>query len=296
MKPPGPLAFWTFLSIVLVSCAATPEGRTASTAPQAAPSAASIPPARSPFTGLTPCAKDAPEGEGCATKSAPATSKARDKKVDDTVWRVPVGRDDPAKGARDAPVTLVVFSDFQCPFCRNGAAVLEALLAEYPAEARLVWKDLPLPMHAQAEPAAEFARAVRARLGDDGFWRAHALLYESQATLGDATYRDIAKKVGLPWEDARAAMRGARYGSIIQASVLLSDRVDVPATPTTFVNGRKIVGSQPYAVFKGVVDEELEKAKALLSRGISPADLYATIVKDGKELAAADTDMSASGP
>jgi protein-disulfide isomerase len=215
--------------------------------------------------------------------------------VDDAVWRVTVGRDDPVKGPRDALVTLVVFSDFECPFCRNGAGVLESLLAEYPAEVRLVWKDLPLPMHAQAESAAELARAARAKLGDDGFWRAHALLYESQATLGDATYERIAKTLGLPWGPTRAAIRDAKYAAVIREGVAMSDRVDVPATPTTFVNGRMVVGAQAYAVFKTVIDEEVVKAKELLNRGVSRADLYAAIIRDGREVPVPTTDAATPG-
>jgi len=207
-----------------------------------------------------------------------------------------VGRDDPVKGPAGALVTLVVFSDFECPFCRNGAGVLDSLLEEYPAEVRLVWKDLPLPMHAQAEPAAEVARAARARLGDDGFWKAHALLYESQATLGEPTYQSIAQKLGLPWVDVRAAIRTARYGAAIRAGVAMSDRVDVPATPTTFVNGRKVVGAQPRSVFKSVIDEELDKAKQLLNRGVSRADLYGAIVRDGREVQPPATDVPSAAP
>jgi protein-disulfide isomerase len=232
---------------------------------------------------LTPCAKDAPAGSGCGTHgdapAAPAT-----KKVDDTVWKVVVGKDDPAKGARDPIVTLVVFSDFQCPFCRRGADVLAEVLAGLPDDVRLVWKDCPLPMHSEAEPAAEFARAARARFGDDGFWAVHGLLYQSQETLGDDTYKQIAAKIGLPWGPTLASMKAARFGAVIQAGVALSDKVDVPATPTTFVNGRKIVGAQPYEVVRAVVDEELTKANALVGKGVARKDVYSTLVSTGKEV------------
>lgn len=277
---------WAVLAVVLAACSGAPGPEAASPAPAAMqparPEPPRAPPPANPLSGLTPCAKDAPEGEGCSAKAATPAPSRGGKKIDDVVWRVPVEKEDPIKGPRDALVTLVVFSDFECPFCRNGAAVLESLLAEYPRDVRLVWKDLPLPMHAEAERAAELARVARARLGDEGFWKAHALLYESQATLGDATYERIASQLGVPWAAARAAIKNARHGAVIREAVALSDRVDVPATPTTFVNGRKVVGAQPYAVFKTVVDEELEKAKALVNRGLSRPEIYAAIVSGGK--------------
>jgi protein-disulfide isomerase len=295
------VSFWAFC-ISLPACGGVPaepksEAVPASTAP--APLVQQPRPHQpSALDGLTPCARDAPEGSGCATHSgnaAPGTTAAAgqapsgqaekpEKKIDATVWRVPIGRDDPAKGGRDAIVTLVVFSDFQCPFCKHGARTLDRVLREYPEDTRLVWKDLPLPMHEHAEAAAEFARAARARLGDDGFWAAHDFLYDEQDTLGDATYERIAGKLGVPWAQTRAAIKAARYGALIQSGVVLSDRVDVPATPTTFVNGRKVVGAQPYDVLKEVVDEELAKAKDLVARGLPRKDVYATIIQAGKDI------------
>ena len=115
--------------------------------------------------GLVPCAKDAPEGVGCAVKSpsesaGPANAGAA-KAEADKVWNVPVGPDDPVRGPADALVTLVVFADFECPFCKRGTATLERLLSELPHDVRLVWKDLPLPMHAGR--ARRGARPLRPR-------------------------------------------------------------------------------------------------------------------------------------
>jgi protein-disulfide isomerase len=174
---------------------------------------------------------------------------------------VPVGPDDPVRGPVGALVTVVEFSDFECPFCKREAAIMKELLARYPDDVRLVWKDCPLPVHPNAEPAAELARAARASLGDDGFWRVHDALYESQSELGEALYKKIATNVGLPWERVSADMRKARFGEKIRAGAALADRVDVPATPTVFVNGRKLVGAQPYEKLRALVEEEREKAK-----------------------------------
>jgi protein-disulfide isomerase len=216
--------------------------------------------------GLVPCAKDAPEGVGCAVKApseAAERTNADAAKADaEKVWNVPVGPDDPVRGPPDALVTLVVFADFECPFCKRGTATLERLLAELPRELRLVWKDLPLPMHTQAEPAAELARFARAVRGDAGFWKAHDLLYAAQESLGDAAFRRIAGQLGLPWAQAQTAIREAKFGVTIQADVALSDRVVVEATPTTFVNGVKLVGAQPYERTRALVDAELRSSLA----------------------------------
>jgi protein-disulfide isomerase len=239
--------------------------------------------------GLVPCAKDAPEGTGCAVKAAPQQAPhesptTADAATTDKVWNVPVGPDDPARGPADALVTLVVFSDFECPFCRRGTSTLERVLTELPQEVRLVWKDLPLPMHAHAEPAAELARFARASQGDTGFWKAHDLLYAAQDTLGDAAFRRIAGQLGLSWTQAQAAIRAAKFGTTIQADVTLSDRVVVEATPTTFINGVKLVGAQPYERTRALVDAELAKARALVESGTDRGRLYAAIVSKGAQI------------
>jgi protein-disulfide isomerase len=226
---------------------------------------------------------------GCAVKTAPqaagqAGTTSANAPEADKVWKVPVGPEDPMRGPADALVTLVVFSDFECPFCKRGKETFERLLAELPREVRLVWKDLPLPMHTNAEPAAELARFARASQGDRGFWKAHDLLYASQESLGDAAFRRIAGQLGLSWAQAQAAIREAKFGASIQADVALSDRVVVEATPTTFVNGVKLVGAQPYERTRALVDAELAKARALVDSGTDRNRLYAAIVSNGAQV------------
>jgi len=203
----------------------------------------------------------------------------------ETVWHVPVGPDDPSKGPADALVTLVVFSDFECPFCRRVVPTLDRVLAELPKDVRVVWKDLPLPAHPYAESAAELARVARAQGGDAAFWKAHALLYKAQESLGEATFQRIARELGLAWAPTRSAMRAARFGATIQADVALSDRVDVQATPTTFVNGIKLVGAQPYERTRALVDAELVKARHLADTGTPRGSIYAAIMAGGVQVA-----------
>jgi len=247
--------------------------------------------------GLIPCPKDAPAGEGC---SAPSAAKhgapAHPGEADATIWKVPVGPDDPMRGPRGALVTVVEFSDFECPFCKREASVMKELLSDYPNDVRLVWKDCPLPMHPHAEAAAELARAARASQGDPGFWKVHDALYDAPGELGDALFQTISKDVGLRWEKVSVDIRAARYGEKIRANVALSDRVDVPATPTVFVNGRKLVGAQPYEKLRALVDEERDKARksaaasAPISRAANGANgaggntFYDSLISVGKEV------------
>lgn len=267
--------------IVVASCSAPPakqpegSGASAASGPIDLRRSAQAPAQTAWPPGLVPCPKDAPAGEGCATPSAARGSGAvptpqrhapvaHSGEADATIWKVPVGPDDPVRGPVGAPVTVVEFSDFECPFCKREAAIMKQLLAEFAEDVRLVWKDCPLPMHANAEPAAELARAARASQGDAGFWKVHDALYQTEGGLGDDVFRAIAKDVGLRWDRVSADVRGARYGEKIRAGVALSDRVDVPATPTVFVNGRKLVGAQPYEKLRALVAEERDKAKKSL--------------------------------
>jgi protein-disulfide isomerase len=200
------------------------------------------------------------------------------------VWKVPVGPDDPSRGPSEALVTLVVFSDFECPFCKRTAATFERILTESPKDVRLVWKDLPLPMHEHAEAAAELARVARAVKGDAGFWAAHDLLYEAQHDLGEPAFHRIADKLDLAWGPTWAAVRAARFGAILRADSALSDRVDVTATPTTFVNGKRLVGAQPYERTRALVDKEFEKARGMVAAGTAPAAVYTAIIGGGSEV------------
>jgi protein-disulfide isomerase len=276
-------------AVILAACG------TAAPTPAAAPSSSEIdlekPAKERPAwpAGLVPCPKDAPAGSSCAvtpskTATKPEPSDQPGAAGDETVWRVPVGPDDPARGPADALVTLVVFSDFECPFCKHATSIFDKLLADLPGDVRLVWKDLPLPRHAYAEDAAELARLARERHGDAGFWKAHDLLYEAQDHLGETTFRRIADDLGLGWATAQQAMRGAKYGGVIQADIALSDRVLVEATPTTFVNGIKLKGAQPYERVRALVDGELTKARRLLEKGTPRPGLYAAIMARGTQI------------
>src|SRR5262249_9669297 len=111
-------------------------------------------------------------------------------------YRVPIGSA-PVRGKATALVTMVIFSDFQCPFCARVAPTVKQLSTEYSERLRIVWKNNPLSFHPRAEPAAELALEARAQKGDAGFWAAHDLIFANDGHLDDQDLEGIAKAAGL---------------------------------------------------------------------------------------------------
>lgn len=215
-------------------------------------------------------------------KAAPEAPKREPQEEDKSVWKVPVG-DSPTLGPDTALVTLVLFSDFQCPFCKRVEPTLKQVFDTYGDKVRLVWKHQPLSFHPRAEPAAQIAELAYKEKGAKGFWEARDALFESAPKLEDDDLIAVAKKIGLSEAKAKAAIANKQFKARIDADVELADNVQATGTPHFFVNGRRLVGAQPFEKFKEVIDEELKKAEDLVKSGIAPKDVYAHIIKNGKE-------------
>ncbi|WP_437872316.1 DsbA family protein [Sorangium sp. So ce363] len=215
-------------------------------------------------------------------KAPPQKDRERPQEDDKTVWKVPVG-DAPAKGPATALVTIVEWSDFQCPFCSKVVPTLDEILTTYGDKVRFVWKNNPLPFHQRAEPAAELAMEARAQKGEKGFWDAYYLLWKNQQKLSDDDLLGYAKELGLDVEKVKAAIATKKFGASIAADQELADDLQASGTPHFFINGRRLVGAQPIDKFKTIIDEEIKKSEALLAKGVAAKDLYAEIIKDGKE-------------
>ncbi|WP_438001301.1 thioredoxin domain-containing protein [Sorangium sp. So ce185] len=215
-------------------------------------------------------------------KAPPQKERERPQEDDKTVWKVPVG-DAPAKGPATALVTIVEWSDFQCPFCSKVVPTIDEILKTYGDKVRFVWKNNPLPFHQRAEPAAELAMEARAQKGEKGFWDAYELLWKNQQKLNDEDLLGYAKELGLDVEKVKAAIATKKHGAGIAADQELADDLQASGTPHFFINGRRLVGAQPIDKFKTIVDEEIKKAEGLLAKGVAAKDLYAEIIKDGKE-------------
>ncbi len=160
-----------------------------------------------------------------------------------------------ALGPADAPITIVEFSDFECPFCRRWhAEVYKPLLDAYPGKIRLVYRNLPLTsIHPDAMGAAEAAMCAGEQ---DVYWKYHDKLFSSES-LGNTVYIQYAQDLGLNMPTFEACLSDHKYQKTIQADSDFAINLGIRSTPTFFINGLAIVGAQPLDVFKQVIDKEL---------------------------------------
>ena len=174
----------------------------------------------------------------------------------DPVRRVTVSTDDqPSLGPANAKVTIVEFSDYQCPYCQVwDQQVYQQLMTNYPNKIRFVYRDLPLPMHPEAIPAAQAADCA----GEQGaYWKYHDALFGQQYGLNRAAYEHYASDLGLDSKAFTTCLDSQRYLSKIQANANDAASAGLNSTPSFVINGRVLIGALPLSDFKAVVDEEL---------------------------------------
>jgi protein-disulfide isomerase len=166
---------------------------------------------------------------------------------------------DPAVGAASAPVTLVEFSDFQCPFCQRVEPTLKQLRDKYGDKLRIVWKDFPLTqIHPQAFKAGEAGHCA----GEQGkFWEYHDRLFANQQALQPADLKKHAADLGLNAAAFATCLDSSKFGERVRDGVSQGTSLGVNSTPTIFINGRRLSGAQPLEVFVAAIDEELSRAK-----------------------------------
>ncbi len=170
---------------------------------------------------------------------------------------VSVAPHDPVRGPATAPVTLVEFSDYQCPFCSRVTPTLKRLRETYGERIRIVWKDFPLyDIHPLAQKAAEAAWCA----GDQGkYWEFHDRLFVNQGTLGSEGLTQHATAVGLEPKAFATCIESGRHAGRVKEGAGLGRDLGVDSTPTTFINGRRLTGAHPYDVFAEIIDDELAR-------------------------------------
>lgn len=162
-----------------------------------------------------------------------------------------------SRGPKDAPVTLIEYSDFQCPFCKRAHAIVEEVVKAYPDKIRLIYRDYPLQFHPQAVPAAEAARCA----GDQGkYWEYNNHLMANEGTLMDDDLKKRAADLGLDTAKFATCLEGTTHEPAIQTDFAEGSALGVTGTPTFFINGRMMVGAKPIEEFKAMIDEEIERA------------------------------------
>jgi protein-disulfide isomerase len=196
------------------------------------------------------------------------------------IWRVPVGTS-PVRGNPLAPVTMVVFADYHCPFSVGVAPTIATLQIEYGDQLRVVFKHNPMPFHARAEPAAELALEARAQKGDAGFWRVNDLLWAKAGKLEKQDFDEVAAAAGLDVAQTNQAIANHRYAATIAQDETLADDVLASGTPHFFINGLRLVGAAPIEKFRQKIGAQLALAQAEIGRGTSAAKLYETLIHDG---------------
>lgn len=164
----------------------------------------------------------------------------------------------PAKGgAANAAVTLVEFSDFQCPFCSRVTGTLDQIEKAYGDKVRIVFKHLPLRMHSRA-PMAHAASEAANRQGK--FWEMHDLIFENQRDLSEAAYVRYAGEIGLDVDQFKKDMVSASVKARVDADAAEAAKLGVTGTPGFFVNGYFLSGAKPFSEFKRVIDEQIAKS------------------------------------
>jgi protein-disulfide isomerase len=164
--------------------------------------------------------------------------------------------DDAVRGPADAPVTIVVFCDYQSPYCAGMQPVLQRLLAAYPTQVRLVARDFPLPLHRDAGSAAEAAECAGEQ---DAYWAYHDVLSQERSDLGRAALARYAQRLGLDVARFVACLDERRMRVEVEADAAAARALGLSAVPTTFVDGRYLRGPQPYEVLRAAVDAALAR-------------------------------------
>ena len=165
----------------------------------------------------------------------------------------------PFLGPAAAPVTIVEFSDFQCPFCKQVVPTLTQVLSRYGEKVKLVFRDFPIDsLHPQARKAAEAARCAQ----DQGkFWDYHDALFANASKLGPEQLKTYAQQVGLDLPSFERCLASGTHAAAVQKSVDEGMRLGVTGTPAFFINGELVSGAQPVESFARVIERELARAR-----------------------------------
>ena len=165
--------------------------------------------------------------------------------------------DDPSQGPADAPVTIVEFSDFQCPYCSRAESTVKQVLEKYKGKVRFVYRDFPLSFHPFAAKAAEAAQCANEQ---GKFWEFHDALYSDQTKLAVPDMEATATRLGLNADKFKSCIETGKYTAEVSKDMADATKAGVNSTPSFFINGIAVVGAQGPEAFNVVIDQELAKA------------------------------------
>jgi protein-disulfide isomerase len=168
------------------------------------------------------------------------------------------------RGNPDAPITIVEFSDFQCPYCKRALPTLQEVLARYQDQVRLAYRDFPLTqLHPQAQIAAEASRCA-AEQGQ--FWAYHDLLFSNQAKLDATSLAEYARDLSMDGKQFEACLASGKFKTAVEQDLRDGQQAGVAGTPAFFINGVFLSGAQPLKAFARVIEEELTRTRVTAQR------------------------------
>ena len=188
---------------------------------------------------------------------AARTSKWGPSKTLDDPVKIPVSGA-PVTGPADAPLTIVEFSDFQCPYCAAAVPQIRAVLKAYPAQVKLIFKEYPLEEHPQADLAASAAVAAQKQ---GKFWPMHDILFEHPNDLSRKAILSYAKQIGLDTDKLETDMDTTEVREAVERDVEDGNDANVMGTPTIFIDGQRYNGAITFEALKPLIDEELKRPR-----------------------------------
>jgi protein-disulfide isomerase len=188
----------------------------------------------------------------------------------------------PFKGAKNAKVTIVEWSEYQCPWCKRVNPAYAAVMKKYGKDVKIVWHDFPLRFHKQAMPAAQASYEVFKQKGNAGFWKFHDKVFENAKNITDENLVKWAGEIGANAKAVAAALKSKKHEAAVRASMRSGQTIGVRGTPTVIVNGKKYRGRRDAATMLKVVAAEIKAADAIIGKGgVTLATYYAHIQKKG---------------
>ncbi len=209
-----------------------------------------------------------------AAEQKPPQPAARREVDPNVVYRIQYDPSDAWKGDPNALVTIVEFSEYQCPHCKKVDAVVDEILAAYPQGVKFVFLHNPMRRHPQAHVAAVAALEVLEQKGLEGFWKFHKVLFENSPQLQTENIEKWLQEAGVDMARYKASVENRKHEATISRNQALAIRFGARGTPAFFINGYFLSGARTFHQYKPVIDREMEKAKQAIAEGKATAENY----------------------
>ena len=198
----------------------------------------------------------------------PAVAKTngnKDEKEDpNKVYQIKLTGNEAVKGSKNPKVTIIEFSDFQCPFCSKAFSTVESVAAKYKGDVQVVYKNFPLSFHKEAKPAALVAYAVKKLYGDEKFFQLAAILYSKQndwKTNPEEKFEGYVKEIGADWGKVKAEAEKPGTEAAVSDDIREAGNLNIRSVPAFFVNGKKVSGAKPAEFFESMIESVLKEKK-----------------------------------